>query len=49
MGFIGSGAYVHGNGIQSSFVGGGHRPVDVSPKNMHDSVKPSDLMMSMIR
>ena len=48
MGFIGSGAFVHGNGIQNSFHGLG-RGTDVSPKQMHESVKPSDLMMSMIR
>ena len=49
MGFIGSGAFVHGNGVRNS---GSFNEfataADVSPKQMHESVKPSDLMMSII-
>ena len=45
MGFIGSGGFVHGNGVTNSFTA---FTGDVSPKQMHDSVKPSDLMLSMI-
>ena len=38
MGFIGSGAFIHNDGVQNSFQNGA-----VSPKIMHASVKPSDL------
>ena len=44
MGFIGSGAFIHNDGVQNSFQNGA-----VSPKIMHASVKPSDLFQSQLQ
>ena len=41
MGFIGSGALLHKDGVQNEYQIGA-----ISPKVMHASVKPSDLMQS---
>lgn len=49
MDFIGSGAFVHGNGVRNSESYNEYAVrANVSPKQMHESVKPSDLMMSII-